>query len=140
MKTIEAILIAFGESPDVLALADDGLNGIVQQRLSLGDTNPATNEPAVSNSVIIKLPLSINDDIAAIRDVEHWLEKHRTILETTDSQKILEFHTFLDLNTGSRILNVPNSIIQICGDLGLDLATQAIRILSDSESAELRSR
>jgi hypothetical protein len=133
MKTIEAIFIAFGDSPDVLALASGTLEGVVQQRLAIGDNNPATNDPAISNSVIIKLPLSPSDDATAIRDTRHWLENNRAIIGSTGSKKILEFHTFLDSDIGSRILTVPNSIVRICGDLGIDIASQAIRVLTNSK-------
>jgi hypothetical protein len=127
MKTIEAIFIAFGDSPEVLTLADGQLDGVVQQRLAVGDNNPATIDLVTSNSVIIKLPISTDDDSKAIRDTQLWLENNRAILGKVDSKKVLEFHTFLAENIGSRILTVPNSIVRICGELGLDIATQAIR-------------
>ena len=119
--------MAFGDSPALLTLADGELEGVVQQRLAVGDNNPATNEPANCNAIIVKLKLS-PDDAAAIREVQHWLEANRVVLGSIDSKKIIEFHIFLESNIGSRILTVPNSIVQICGELGLDVAMQAFRL------------
>jgi len=138
MDSIEAIFMAVGTSPTVLALADQ-LTGDLQQRRAIGDEPATANNPVEHNSIIVKLPLSNEDDASAFAETEAWLEQHASILKSTDARKIIEFQTFLDSNTGSRILTVPNSIVRICGDLGLDLANQAIRVLTKSEYDTVRS-
>ncbi len=139
MNTIEAILIAFGESQTVLDLTDK-LTGTVQQRLAVGETSPATSDPVTSNSVIIKLPTSADDDLSALADVESWLIKHRRTIDGAVCSKTIQFSIFLDSNTGSRILTVPNSIVRTCGHMDVDIAVQSIRIPTERELEDLRTQ
>lgn len=135
---LEAIFIAFGESADVLKLADS-LTGELQLRQCAGEVSDSSVEPAASNSVIVKLPLTREDDAAVFAEVERWLERHGSIIGSIKSRKIIEFHTFLDSNTGSRILTVPHSIVTICAKLGLDISNQAFRILTKAEYNAIRA-
>lgn len=131
MHSVEAIFIAFGHSPTVLTLADQ-LTGELQQRRAIGNLPDSSDNSTETNSIIVKLPLSTEDDVSVFAETKRWLERHGSILGATDARKIIEFQTFLDSNTGSRILTVPNSIVRICANLGLDIANQAIRVLSES--------
>jgi hypothetical protein len=70
--------------------------------------------------------------------IEKWLTEHLKVLVNVDARKIIEFQSFLDSQTGSTIVTVPNTIVRLCGEAGLDLAHQAIRILSESEYSKLR--
>ena len=137
MHSVEAIFIAIGESPNVLALADQ-LTGEIQQRCAIGDVLDSSGNHSDNNSIIVKLPLPTEDDVSVFHETERWLERHQTILESTGGRKVIEFQTFLDSNTGSRILTVPNSIVRICADLGLDIANQAIRVLTKTEYEAMR--
>ncbi len=137
MQTLQAILMISGESPCVLELADGKLGGHVKQRNPIGST-ALTGEPLTENHVIVEIPISGDDDKSSFMLAQNWLEKHRTVLLKCDARKILEFHTYLESNTGSRLLTIPNSLIRICSDLKLDVANQAIRILTEQEYADLK--
>lgn len=137
MHSVEAIFIAIGESPTVLTLADQ-LTGELQQRRAIGDVSDSSGNPVETNSIIVKLPLPVEDDVSVFGETKRWLERHEPILGSTEARKIIEFQTFLDSNTGSRILTVPNSIVRICADLGLDIANQAIRVLTKTEYEAMR--
>ncbi|MGY8750344.1 MAG: hypothetical protein ACKVHR_20070 [Pirellulales bacterium] len=138
MDTIQAVLIVAGESPCVLELADGKLDGHVKQRNPIGSIS-ATGEPSTKNVIFIELPLNAENDRTALFDAEKWLTRNRTELDNCDAQKTLEFYTFLGSNAGSRILTIPNSLVRICGELDLDVANQAIRIMTETEYNELRS-
>jgi hypothetical protein len=132
MKSIDVIFIAFGNSPSVLKHADQ-LTGDLQQRESIGERLDNSNEPIETNSIIVKLPLMNEDDDFVFDQTKDWLEHHGSIIGSIEARKIIEFQTFLDSNTGSRILTVPNSIVTICGTFGLDIAIQTIRVLTRTE-------
>ncbi len=137
MHSVEAIFIAIGESPTVLTLADQ-LTGELQQRRAIGDKSDSSDNPSEVNSIIVKLPLATEDDASTFDETKRWLERHGSILGSTDARKIIEFQTFLDSDTGSRILTVPNSIVRLCADHGLDIANQAIRVLTKTEYETIR--
>jgi len=137
MQTLQAILMITGESPCVLELADGKLSGHVKQRNSIGSTELTVN-PLTENYVVVEIPIHGDDDISSFRITENWLIEHRTVLLGCNANKILEFHTYLDSNTGSRLLTIPNSLIRICAELKLDVANQAIRILTEQEYNNLR--
>ena len=80
----------------------------------------------------------MDDDFDAINDAEAWLTKHHDAISECECQKELEFHTYLDSNTGSRTVAIPNTIVRICGSAGLAIANQAIRVLSKNELRALR--
>lgn len=137
MNSVEVIFIGIGESPTVLTLADQ-LTGELQHRRAIGDPLDSSGNLAETNSIIVKLPLSTEDDVSVFDETERWLALHQPFLGSTDAHKVIEFQTFLDSNTGSRILTVPNSIVRICADLGLDIANQAIRVLTKTEYEAMR--
>jgi hypothetical protein len=137
MDSIKAIFMAFGDSPSVLKLADQ-LTGELQLRESIGEIPNDSNEPNETNSIIVKLPLINEDDDSVFAQTQSWLEHHGSVIGAIDAQKIIEFHTFLDSNTGSRILTIPNALVSICGKLGLDIAIQAIRVLTRTEYETIR--
>ncbi len=137
MHSVEAIFIAIGESPTVLTLADQ-LTGELQQRRAIGEVPDSSDNHAETNSIIVKLPLPTEDDVSVFDETKRWLERHGSILGSTDARKIIEFQTFIDSNTGARILTVPNSIVRICANLGLDIANQAIRVLTKTEYETIR--
>lgn len=138
MDSIEAIFMAVGNSPAVLNLADQ-LTGELQQRRAIGDAPDPSVNRVETNSVIVKLPLTDDDDATTFAETKQWLEQNSSLLGSTDARKIIEFHTYLDSNTGSRTLTVPNSIVKICASLGLDIANQAIRVLTKSEYEAIRA-
>lgn len=139
MESMEAIFIAVGESPAILTLADQ-LTGELQQRVAIGDVCDASNSPFETNSIIVKLPLPNEDDDSAFAETERWLEDNGPLIGSTDAQKTIEFHTFLDSSSGSRILTVPHSIVRICSNLGLGIANQAIRVLTKTEYDAVRAK
>lgn len=83
--------------------------------------------------MVVMLPLTTDNDGATLVEIKRWLERHGSLLGSAEARKIMEFPTFLDSNNGSRILTVSNSIGRICGNLGLGIANQAVRVLTDSE-------
>jgi hypothetical protein len=137
MLSVEAIFMAVGKSPTVLMLADQ-LTGELQQRRAIGDSVKPSNIAATTNSIIMKLPIPATDDDLVFAETERWLQRHDEILKTVDGRKIIEFQTFLGSNTGSRILTVPNSIVKLCGSLGLDIANQAIRVYTKAERDQMQ--
>lgn len=139
VETIEAIFSAIGESPGVLLLADE-LDGLLLQRKAMGDRSPADGNKVVTNSVSVKLALAEDDSDSALEDAQNWLDKYASILKSVDCRKTIEFQIYLDSNTGSMTLTLPCAIVRSCGELGLDVAIQAIRILTRTELAEIRSR
>ncbi len=137
MESIQAVLIVTGESPCVLELADGKLDGQVKQRNPIGSTE-LNGEPLDKNFVIVDIPLDSDDDDSALATVEKWLTRNRNALMGCDAHKTLEFYTYLESDIGSRILTIPNSLIQIAADLQLNVANQAIRILTEDEYNRLK--
>ena len=130
MGLVEAIFIAYGESHSVLDLAEH-LAGELQLRQCIGEVAPGSSTPAAVNSLVIKLPLT--DDSRAMDEVANWLEHHRSAIGSVEGRKIIEFQTILDAHTPSVILTIPHSLVVVCGQLGLDLANQAFRVLSETD-------
>ena len=137
MQTIQATIIVAGDSPSVLELADGKLDGHVKQRDSVGSTG-LNGEPVDRNFVIVEIPLDSNNDESALETVEKWLIRNRNSLTECDGNKTLEFQTYLESDVGSLILTIPNSLIQIAADLKLNVANQAIRLLTEDERNGLR--
>ncbi len=137
MESIQAVLIVAGESPSVLELADGKLDGHVKQRNPIGSTR-LNGEPLTENFVIVELPFNSDDDVSALESTEKWLTRNRDALLECDANKTLEFYTYLESNIGSRILTIPSSLIQIAADLNLNVANQAIRVLTGDEYAGLK--
>jgi hypothetical protein len=129
MHSVGAIFIAIGDSRTVQTLASQ-LTGELQKFRASGDVLDSSGNPDENNSIIVKLPLPTEDDVAVFDETKRWLEHHETVLSSADARKTIEFQTFLDSNTGSRVLTVPNSIVRICAALGLEIANQAFRVLT----------
>ena len=68
------------------------------------------------------------------------MNDHASLLAGTHAVKAIEFQTYLDSNTGSRTLTVPHAIVRLCADLVLNVANQAIRLLTQSEYEALRGQ
>ena len=139
LPNIKAVFIASGSSDAILQLANDQPDGTIQYKPIKGAVVADGNSTATKHAVVIKLPVSETCDETAVVDAISWLEKYRSTIEKCDDQKLLEFHTFLDSNTGSRTLNLPNNLVQLCAELGLDVASQAIRELTESECRDIFS-
>jgi len=137
MQPVEAIFIATGESPTVLTLADL-LTGELQQLRAIGDLSDSLHTPAAGNSIIMKLPLTTENDVSRFGETRQWLDHHGSVLSSTEARKTIEFQTFFDSHTGSQILTVPNSIVRICANLGLDIANHVIRVLTQTECDTIR--
>ena len=137
MQNIQATLIVAGDSPSVLELADGRLDGHVKRRYSIGSTG-LKGEPMDTNFVIVEVPLDSNNGEFALATVEKWLIRNHDALMECDANKTLEFQTYLESDTGSLILTLPNSLIQIAADLKLNVANQAIRILTEDERNRLK--
>lgn len=137
MELIQAVLIVTGESPCVLELADGKLDGHVKQRNPIGSTI-LNGRPLDKNFVIIEIPICSDDDDSALATLEKWLSRNGNALTGCDAHKTLEFYTYLESGIGSRILTIPNSLIQIAADLKLNVANQAIRILTEDEYNSLK--
>ena len=90
------------------------------------------------NFVIVEIPLDSNNDESALETVEKWLIRNRNSLTECDGNKTLEFQTYLESDVGSLILTIPNSLIQIAANLKLNVANQAIRLLTEDERNGLR--
>ena len=90
------------------------------------------------NFVIVEIPLDSNNDESALETVEKRLIRNRNSLTECDGNKTLEFQTYLESDVGSLILTIPNSLIQIAADLKLNVANQAIRLLTEGERNGLR--
>ena len=136
MDSVQAIFIVAGESPCVLELADGKLEGTVKQRFAIGST--PNGEPLEQNVVIAEIPTGASDEDSVLDTVENWLNRHKDALTQCDAEKTLEFYTYLQPDTGSRTLTIPNSLIQIAAHLNLNVANQAIRILTEDEYTKLQ--
>jgi len=136
MDTPQAILIVAGESPCALELADGKLDGVVKQRCPAGSS--PNGEPIEENVVIVEIPTRLGDGDSLHDAVENWLNQHSETLMHCDADKTLEFYTYLQHDIGSLTLTIPNSLIQIAANLNLNVANQAIRILTDQEYTKLQ--
>ncbi|MEM7560190.1 MAG: hypothetical protein AAF394_13810 [Planctomycetota bacterium] len=131
-ESIQASLLFWGESPTVLELADGELAGNVKQRSPIGSTE-LNGSPLEKNFVIVRIPIDADDDTSSLAFVENWLKRNRNLLNNCVAQKTIEFCTFLEPNTGSRILSLPHSLVQLAAELGLSISSQAMRILTEDE-------
>ena len=118
-------------------MADGKLDGHVKQRNPIGSTK-LNGKQWDKNFVIIEIPIGWDDDDSALATVEKWLSRNGNALTGCDAHKTLEFYTYLESGIGSRILTIPNSLIQIAANLKLDVANQAIRILTEDEYNSLK--
>lgn len=125
---MEVLFLARGNTSELLDLSSQ-LEGELLSRIVIDESSNIDQVPVDENSIIIKLPLPDGDDSEAIKMVEQWLERNFSVLGAVDARKIIEFQTYLEPNCGSRIFLIPNAIIRICGQLGLDIAHQVIRVL-----------
>lgn len=132
MKSIQAVLIVNGESPKVLELADGKLDGRVRQRSPVGSAIQ-NGQALKENFVIVEIPLRLDDDDSALAAIEEWLSRNRTALTECEAQKTLELYSYLESDVGSRTLTISNSLIRIAAGLNLNIANQAIRMLTEDE-------
>jgi hypothetical protein len=140
METLKAIFIASGDSEFVLKLADEQPSETLLQRTVKGEPLPDSDQRAVTNSVIIRLSTAKADDARVLDDVSSWLDQNRSLIKKCSDQKLLEFNMFIDSNTGSQTLAIPHTLVRLCADLGLNVATQATRELTSAECADIFSR
>lgn len=136
MEAAQADLIVTGKSPCVLELADGKIDGHVKQRNPIGSN--LHGEPLSQNVVIIGIPTGTHSDDSAFETISNWLNRNRNALIQCDANKTLEFYTYLQPDIGSRILTIPTSLIRIAAELGLNVANQAIRIITEDEYNELK--
>lgn len=131
-ESIQASLLFWGESTTVLQLADGELAGNVMQRSPIGLTE-LNGSPLEKNFVTVRSPIDAEGDESSLAFVENWLKRKRNLLNDCVAQKTIEFCTFLAPNTGSRILSLPHSLVQLAAELGLSISSQAMRILTEDE-------
>ena len=136
MEATQADLIVTGESPSVLELADGKLDGHVKQRNPIGSN--LHGEALRENVVIVGIPTGTDDDSSVFDTVANWLNRNRNALIECDANKTLEFYTYLQPDIASRILTIPSSLIKIAAELNLNVANQAIRILTEDEYSKLK--
>lgn len=136
--SLKVIFMAFGKSPAIGQLPDQ-LSGSIEECIVAGDMIQRTGGLADQFSVSVAVFERPERSEIALEQAEKWLTEHRQVLSNLDARKIIEFQSYLDSQTGSRIVTIPNSIVKLCSNAGLDLAHQAIRVLSKSEYAKLHS-
>lgn len=135
-RTMDAALYVSGKSPSVLELADGELADYVKQRNPIGSLAIA-GKPLEVNYVVIEVPVEDSSE-ASFRPTTQWLKRHREVLLACDAEMTLEFCTYIPPDTGSVLLTMPHSLIQIAADLNLNLANHAIRLLSETEFKNLK--
>jgi hypothetical protein len=136
-NSLKVVFMAFGPSPAIGQLPNQ-LAGSIEECIAIGDILQSTGKSAEQFSISMALFERPDSNSFALFQTEKWLTEHYEILANLDARKIIEFQFYLDPQTGSRIVTIPNTIVRLCGNAGLDIAHQAIRILSKSEFAELR--
>lgn len=136
MDETHADLVVTGDSPCVLELADGKLDGHVKRRIPIGSN--LHGEALLQNVVIVGIPTAMDGDDSVFDTVANWLIRNRDALTECDANKTLEFCTYLQPEIGSRILTIPHSLIRLAADLRLNVANQAIRVLTEDERAKLR--
>ncbi len=138
-NTLKAVFMAFGQSPAIGQLPNR-LSGSIEECIVPGDCLSRDGKLADQFSVSVALFDRPESNEVVLRQVEKWLTEHSQVLIDLDARKIMEFQSYLDSQTGSRTVTVPNTIIRLCSNAGLDLAHQAIRVLTESEYARLRGQ
>jgi len=138
-NTLKVVFMAFGQSQAIGQLPNH-LSGSIEECIVPGDKLSRDGKRADHFSVSVVLFDRPEPNEIVLRQVEKWLTEHSQILTNLDARKIMEFQSYLDSQTGSRTVTVPNTIIRLCSDAGLDLAHQAVRVLTESECARLRGR